>query len=69
MSRGGKSAVQFVFEQAWTEAFGTELGPVPKLVHAPCCAEFIVKRERILMRPRAFYDHVKSWIETTELDR
>lgn len=46
-----------------------ELGPAPPELHAPCCAEFIVARDRILRHPRAFYEHLRDWIIRTELSR
>ena len=38
--------------QVWNETFEKWLGPIPKALHGPCCAEFIVSRERIEAHPR-----------------
>ena len=38
--------------QVWSETFEKWLGPIPKALHGPCCAEFIVSRERIEAHPR-----------------
>ena len=32
--------------------FEAELGRMPPVLHGPCCAEFLVKRERVLAHPR-----------------
>ena len=53
----------------WNQTFLQEMGPPPKELFAPCCAEFLVARERILRHPRAFYEHLRDWINDTELDR
>ncbi|KAK9808172.1 hypothetical protein WJX73_005073 [Symbiochloris irregularis] len=56
-------------EQVWNQTFAAEMGAIPKELHAPCCAEFIVARKRILAHPLAFYVHLRNWIQHTELDR
>lgn len=38
--------------QVWNETFAKWLGPLPEALHGPCCAEFIVSRERIEAHPR-----------------
>ena len=38
--------------QVWNETFAKWLGPIPAAMHGPCCAEFIVSRERIMAHPR-----------------
>jgi hypothetical protein len=38
--------------QVWGQTFEAELGPLPPVIHGPCCAEFLVSRERIRARPR-----------------
>ena len=45
--------------RSWDDAFLGALGPVPKALHSPCCSEFVVSRERIQARPKAFYIHVR----------
>ena len=54
--------------QVWDSLFGEGLGPAPEELYAPCCAEFMVSRERIRRHPRAFYEHLRTWILDTELD-
>lgn len=54
--------------QAWSEYFGQHLGPLPSLVSAPCCAEFVVSRAAIQRRPKEFYDGARQWIEDTSLN-
>ena len=38
--------------QVWNETLAKWLGPLPEALHGPCCAEFIVSRERIEAHPR-----------------
>ena len=54
--------------QVWDQTFHHELGPPPKELHAPCCAEFVVSDQRILAHPLSFYVHLRDWIVHTELD-
>lgn len=39
-------------DQVWDQTFEEELGTMPHIIHGPCCAEFIVSRERIEAHPR-----------------
>ena len=39
--------------KAWLEAW---LGPLPPLLLDRCCAQFVVRRERVLHRPKAFFE-------------
>ena len=55
--------------QVWTDLYEAELGDLPSELQAPCCAEFIVSRERILAHSRDFYIHMRDWIIDTELGR
>ncbi|CAL8463939.1 g3474 [Coccomyxa elongata] len=55
--------------EVWDQTFEQELGPMPHTIHGPCCAEFIVSRERIEAHPREFYVGLRDWIVDTELDR
>ncbi|KAK9808138.1 hypothetical protein WJX73_000955 [Symbiochloris irregularis] len=52
----------------WNQTFAGELGPLPALIKAPCCAEFMVSRDRIQSHSRDFYIHLRDWILTTEVD-
>lgn len=42
--------------------------PTPEFIGQPCCAQFAVSRERILERPRHFYEHYRNWLLETDLD-
>lgn len=55
--------------QVWPELFASELGEVPTDLSAPCCAEFIVNRDRVLAHPKSFYVSMRDWIIETELGR
>ncbi|KAK9919029.1 hypothetical protein WJX75_008842 [Coccomyxa subellipsoidea] len=55
--------------EVWDQTFADELGVMPHIIHGPCCAEFIVSRERIEAHPREFYMGLRDWIRDTELDR
>ena len=41
--------------QVWEQTFEGELGALPPVIHGPCCAEFIVSRDRIRARPRCLF--------------
>lgn len=41
--------------KAWDHLFADELGPMPSLMWADCCGQFLVSREAILSRPIEFY--------------
>ena len=45
--------------EVWKEVFLGALGPLPPLIHSPCCAEFVVTRAQIVQRPRDFYVHLR----------
>lgn len=55
--------------QVWPEVFEAELGELPSDLKAPCCAEFMVSRDRVLAHSRDFYTHLRDWIVDTELGR
>ena len=55
--------------QNWKLLFERELGKAPSLLGGPCCAEFMVSRERILKHPLSFYKLLRNWIVEVELDR
>eukprot|EP00884_Botryococcus_braunii_P008306 jgi/Botrbrau1/17477/Bobra.0054s0064.1 len=52
----------------WPQLFQEELGDPPQLLYAPCCAEFMVSKERILLHPRSFYTTLRDWIDEVEID-
>eukprot|EP00884_Botryococcus_braunii_P021084 jgi/Botrbrau1/765/Bobra.0181s0022.2 len=53
----------------WPQMYEEELGPPPPILAAPCCAEFMVSRDRILAHPKSFYVHLRDWIAETEVSR
>ena len=55
--------------QVWPDVFQAEFGDVPEQLHAPCCAEFMVSKDRILAHSKEFYIHLRDWIVETELGR
>ena len=40
---------------------------VPRVVGAPCCAQFAVSRARIRARPRTHYEGIRAWLLRTPL--
>ena len=58
-------ALSRMYAQLWGLLFETELGPLPEWVHSPCCAEFMVSRERVRLRPLAFYASLLNWLGHT----
>ena len=58
-------ALSRMYAQLWGLLFETELGPLPEWVHSPCCAEFVVSRERVRLRPLAFYASLLNWLGHT----
>jgi hypothetical protein len=54
--------------QNWKMLFQQELGDAPPLLTGPCCAEFMVSRERILRHPLSFYTRLRDWIVEVEID-
>lgn len=58
-----------LFANVWEELFVSTLGPLPEYVHAPCCAEFVVSKKRILARPLAFFENCLTWVEQASSDR
>ncbi|MCJ1241639.1 hypothetical protein MMC14_009645 [Varicellaria rhodocarpa] len=58
-----------LFADVWHELFEGPIGPVPQYVHSPCCAEFVVSKERIHARPLLFYQSCLTWLEATSSER
>ncbi|MCJ1306142.1 hypothetical protein MMC08_008960 [Hypocenomyce scalaris] len=58
-----------LFAEVWEELFVGPIGPMPQYVHSPCCAEFVVAKERIHARPLSFYEDSLLWLEATSSDR
>lgn len=51
-------------QERWERLFQKWLGDAPAAVNAPCCAEFMVKRERVLARPLEFYQNALDALKT-----
>ncbi|GME35917.1 putative kinase-related protein [Neofusicoccum parvum] len=49
----------------WELFFGTEC---PEVIAAPCCAQFAVSRDQIMMRPVEDYVLYRQWLMETDLD-
>jgi len=58
-----------LFAEVWDELFVGPIGPMPQYVHSPCCAEFVVSKQRIQARPLSFYEDNLLWLEATSSDR
>ena len=58
-----------LFADVWRELFEGPIGPMPQYVHSPCCAEFVVSRQRIQARPLSFYEDCLTWLEATSSER
>ena len=58
-----------LFADVWQELFEGSVGSVPQYVHSPCCAEFVVSKERIQARPLSFYQNCLTWLEATHSER
>jgi hypothetical protein len=57
------------FHDMWDKAnFTMNVGPLPTRIKVPCCAQFIVHRDRIRKHPLHFYKSMLNWVETTEWD-
>ena len=58
-------ALSRMYAQLWGLLFERELGPLPEWVHSPCCAEFVVSKQRVRQRPLAFYASLLNWLGHT----
>lgn len=52
---------------AWHEYFGAHLGPLPRVLAAPCCAEFVASGTVIRQHPKSFYVGALAWLDATQL--
>lgn len=52
---------------AWTALFGNATS-VPKVIAAPCCAQFAVSRAQVLKRKKEEYERFLTWLYDTSLD-
>ena len=53
-----------LYAEVWHTLMEPEFGPLPRFVHAPCCAEMLVSKQRILAHPKAFYQTIFDWLTT-----
>lgn len=51
---------------AWNDLFLNN--HVPKILAAPCCAQFAVSRTQVQQRPKAEYERFRSLLYSTPLD-
>lgn len=50
------------FRQAWRESpLPHWLGPLPRRLHGPSSAEFVVSRAALARHPRRFWEEVGGW--------
>jgi hypothetical protein len=52
----------------WPELFQDELGDMPSEFREKCCAQFIVHRDRIRLRSRAFYQRLYDYVVSDRQD-
>eukprot|EP00742_Colponemidia_sp_Colp-10_P006452 GILJ01006912.1.p1 GENE.GILJ01006912.1~~GILJ01006912.1.p1 ORF type:complete len:356 (-),score=38.79 GILJ01006912.1:153-1220(-) len=50
----------------WPKLFQDALGDMPPFINRYCCAMFLVKKERILLRPKSFYQRALDWLLSGE---
>ncbi|KAL6707675.1 hypothetical protein ACN47E_003796 [Coniothyrium glycines] len=55
-----------VMAEVWTTLFPGE--EVPRVLAAPCCAQFAVPASQIRQRPKAEYERFLNWVYETPLD-
>lgn len=46
----------------WPELFLRELGEMPSEFHSRCCAQFVVRRDRIRLRSLQFYERLLEYV-------
>lgn len=57
------------FTQAWREHLGEAYQlPLPEYVRVPTAASFAASKEAILRRPKAFYEELRNWLLTTNIE-
>ncbi|KAI9925300.1 hypothetical protein MW887_006227 [Aspergillus wentii] len=59
--------IRAFFPQVYQTLFDVPSADVPDEIGNVCCGQFAVSRERIVSRPRADYERMLEWAETTEL--
>jgi len=50
-----------IFDRVWRAVFRSSLVPHRTTVTAYCCSNFVVRRDRILLRPRSFYQQAFAY--------
>eukprot|EP00397_Hematodinium_sp_SG-2012_P047762 GEMP01054454.1.p1 GENE.GEMP01054454.1~~GEMP01054454.1.p1 ORF type:complete len:467 (+),score=85.65 GEMP01054454.1:37-1437(+) len=55
LSDGGLGMEHNEFSRVWQSLFHSSIAPKQSDVSAYCCVQFVVSRERILIRPKSFY--------------
>lgn len=53
------------YAAAWKELFGNT--KVPASIGAPCCSQFAVSRDQILLRPLSDYKRMYNWVLNNDL--
>lgn len=56
---------EWLIARAWAEIFPDR--PVPKVLSQPCCAQFVLSRDRIRAIPRERFIYYREWLLQTEL--
>ena len=51
----------------WNSTLLKYLGPLPKVLTNHCCAQFVVTKERMRLRPKQFYSEMIHWILNSSL--
>ena len=62
---GRKMEEEYFTPPVWKELHGS--APVPSAISQPCCAQFMVSRERIRAHPRTEYIRYREWVTNTNL--
>ena len=62
----------WLMDQSYARAFDKHFGPaglgeMPGKIRITCCAQFIVKREAIRLRPRSFYKRTIEWLKDNDI--
>ncbi|QIW97254.1 hypothetical protein AMS68_002772 [Peltaster fructicola] len=66
VTRNLEKQEQHIIAVQWAQLFPGE--PVPTILSQPCCAQFAVSKERILMLPKERYIALRRWLYDTKLD-
>jgi hypothetical protein len=55
-------------QNLWAELFQDELGDMPAMFREKCCAQFVVHRDRIRLRNKAFYQRLYEYVVSDRQD-